>query len=104
MFIVKSFLDRFVVPVSVSFDHGVKDDEKFSHAGNEAHFGEFALSFQSISKLKNHWVVPASRQGRHVQYTSYSATPAKDRSFTSELPADPLERRDATPCRDLLTV
>ena len=104
MFIVKTFSGCLGVPLGIGSDHRVEDNEKFSHAGNEDHFGEFALSFQSISKLTNHWVVPASRQGRHVQYTSYSATPAKDRSFTSELPAVPVERRDANQCRDLLAV
>ena len=48
VFIFKAFLSELWIPVCVLFDHGVENDEQFSHTGHEDDFRKFALSFQSI--------------------------------------------------------
>lgn len=88
----------------VCFDHGVEDDEQFSHAGDDDDFGAFALSFKSVSECSNHRVVPTGSQSGHVQDASYCTATSKDRSGAAELPAVSIERRDSDQRGDLLSV
>ena len=104
VFIVKTFSREFWVPMGVGFDHGVEDDQEFSHAGHEDDFGEFALNCQAICERTNHRVVPTGRQGGHVQRASDRATTTVNRSTTSKLSAVPVVRCDTDECGDFLPI
>jgi hypothetical protein len=73
-------------------EHGVEDDEEFSHAGGEDDFEGFAMLSEAISEGFDDGVAAAGGQSSHVEYGADGFTPATDGAFALVFSAVAIER------------
>lgn len=90
--------------MGVIFDHGVEDDQQFSHACGDDDFELFAFGFEAFGELSDDWVAPSGGESRHVEDASHGGPSPPYRSFAAEASAIAVEGGQADQGGDFLPV
>jgi hypothetical protein len=77
------------------FEHSVKDEQEFAHAGSQRHLGRFARRAQPLMKVPQRRVMADGGEGGHIERHAHLAAPAPDHSFAPQGAAVVVERRHA---------
>jgi hypothetical protein len=90
------------VPGGLVFEHGIEDEQEFSHTGGEDDFKGFARSFETLGKGADSGIAAACGKGGHVEDGADIASSAPDGALAAELSGIVVEGSQAREGGDFL--
>ena len=91
-------------PRGVVFEHGVEDDEEFSHAGGDRFFGLFAVGAKSFVEVFDSGIATDGGEGGHVEGVADVKSSAADGAGAGLLAAVVVEGCDTDEGGDLFAI